>query len=153
MGFYKYDENGDRVIRKGKGKDCQAAIEAGEEVRVEQSHKEEVDINNIVRKHGADYIQKVAKLSEWRYDDVTGNDFQESMNALIKARDTFADVPSSIRKQFDNDPAKFLDFVQNPDNAAAMVEMGLAVKQEPEPPVEVAVVSAPETPPVESSNA
>ena len=76
--------------------DCQKAIEEGEIVRVEQSHKDEVNINNIVRSHGADLVMKVAALTEFRFDDVTSNDFQENMNAIIKARDTFANVPSDI---------------------------------------------------------
>ena len=96
--------------------DCQAAIENGEQVLVEQSHKEEVNINNIVRKNGADLVLKVSQLTEFQFDDVTGNDFQENMNAIIKARDTFADVPSDVRRRFDNDPAKFMDFVYNPEN-------------------------------------
>ena len=88
--------------------DCQAAVAAGEEIRVEQSHKDEVNINNIVRKHGADLIAKVSQLTEFQFDDVTGNDFQENMNAIIKARDTFANVPSDIRRRFDNNPAKLM---------------------------------------------
>ena len=148
MSFRKYDGEG-KHIHNPVYTDCQAAVEAGEEIRVEQYHKNEVDINNIVRRHGADLIGKVAALQQWRYDDVTGNDFQESMNALIKARDTFADVPSDIRKQFDNDPAKFMDFVYNPDNKDKLVEMGLAHAEPVVEPIEVVVANPVETPPVE----
>lgn len=148
MPFRKYDSKG-KQIRNRVTTDCQQAIKDGEEVMVEQSHKSEVDINNIVKKHGADLIGKIAALQQWTYDDVTGNDFQESMNALIKARDTFADVPSDIRKQFDNDPAKFMDFVYNPDNKDKLVEMGLAHAEPVVEPIEVVVANPVETPPVE----
>ena len=128
--------------------DCQQAILDGEEIRVEQSHKDEVNINNIVKRAGGkELIQKVNALKEWKFDDVTSNDFQENMNAIIKARDTFADVPSGIRKKFDNDPAKFMDFVHNPENAQAMVDMGLSKAPEEVPVMQVQVVNPPETPP------
>lgn len=148
MGFKRYDSEGN-VIRKRVTIDCQKAIKDGEEVRVEQSHKDEVNINNIVRKHGLDLIVRVQALQQFQYDDVTGNDFQESMNAIIKARDTFSSVPSDIRKQFDNDPAKFMDFVHNPENHDAMVEMGLANKPVVQAPIEVLVTNPLETPTAE----
>jgi phage internal scaffolding protein len=148
MSFYKYDTTG-KVIRNRSALDCQQAIKDGEEVRVEQSHKDEVNINNIIKKHGADLVSQVAQLQEWQFDDVVGNDFQESMNAIIKARDTFEKVPSKIRKEFDNDPAKFMDFVYNPDNQDKLVEMGLAEKTPVMEPLQVTVVS-PEPPPTET---
>ena len=33
--------------------------------------------------------------------------------------------PSKARTKFDNDPGKFLDFVQNPDNELEFYELGL----------------------------
>lgn len=149
MSFYKKDAKGKIKPTLVVGLDCQAAIEAGEEIRVEQSHVREVDINNIVRKHAGnmELITKISNLSNWRYDDVTGNDFQESMHIMMKARDSFMDVPSDIRKKFGNDPAAFMDFVQNKDNKKQLVEWGLANPPEaPMAPIEVNVVSSPETP-------
>lgn len=141
MSFRKYDENGVQ-IRKRSVIQC-----TQEEGKTEQTHVQDVDINNIIKKHGADYIKKINGLREWVYDDVTGNDFQESMNAIIKARETFADVPLQIRKQFDHDPIKMLDFVRNPANADRLVEMGLAHPPPPaDKPIEV-VVTNPEAPP------
>jgi phage internal scaffolding protein len=143
MTFRKYDEDGNQL-----------GIDQGghvfEESKTEQSHKLEVDINNIVKRAGAgELIAKVNSLQEWHFDDVTNNDFQEAMNAIIKARDTFNSVPSAIRKQFDNDPAKFMDFVRNPDNQSQLIEMGLATAQVEPGPIEV-VISNPESPPTET---
>lgn len=129
--------------------DCQKAIDEGEEIRVEQSHKDEVNINNIVKRAGGmELIAKVNALKDWKFDDVTSNDFQENMNAIIKARDTFADVPSEIRKKFDNDPAKFMDFVRNPANIQEMIDLGLSKAPEEVPIAQVEVMNLPETPPV-----
>jgi phage internal scaffolding protein len=140
MTFRKYDVDGNQL-----GIDSGAHV--FEESKTEQSHKSEVDINNIVKRAGArELIAKVNSLQEWTYDDVTNNDFQEAMNAIIKARDTFTSVPSAIRKQFDNDPAKFMDFVRNPDNQSELVEMGLATAPVETGPIEVVVTNQPETP-------
>jgi phage internal scaffolding protein len=143
MSFRKYDVDGNQLgLDKGG--------HVFEETKTEQSHKAEVDINNIVKRAGnMELIAKVNALQNFVYDDVTGNDFQESMNAILRAKEAFSSVPSGIRRQFDNDPAKFMDFVHNPDNADKLVEMGLANAPEVEKPIEVVVTNPPETPPVD----
>lgn len=157
MPFAHYDENG-KQRRLRVVIDCQKAIKNGEECRVEQAHKKETDINNIVKKHGLDLIQHTNNLlsPNFRFDDVTGNDFQEALEKINKAKSSFMAMPSEIRKQFDNNPAKFLDFVQDPDNIDAMVEMGLAERNTPPPIQQVEIVNQasistptqnPETPP------
>jgi phage internal scaffolding protein len=141
MAFRKYDEKGEQLgLDKGE--------HVFEETKTEQSHKSEVDINNIVKRAGnMELISKVAALQEIVFDDVTGNDFQENMNAIIKAKETFESVPSGIRRQFDNDPAKFLDFVYDPANKDELIKMGLANEPVVEEPMQVVVTNPPETPP------
>ena len=60
------------------------------------------------------------------YGEVTGEDFQEAMETVVRAEQAFRNLPSKIRKEFQNDPAQFLDFVHDPENQDRMVEMGLA---------------------------
>lgn len=142
MSFVKYDENG-KIKRNRVTIDCQKAIEEGEEIRVEQSHKDEVNINNIVKRHGIDLIAKTSAMTQFRYDDVTGNDFQESMNAILTAQESFGSLPSEVRKKFDNDPVKFMDFAYNPDNHQAMIDYGLADPESPPPePIQVVMVNS-----------
>jgi len=142
MSFYKKDETGE-IIRKR----VQLTIPDDEVIRVEQSHKDEVNINNIVKRHGVDLIAKTAALQQFTYDDNPNNDFQETMNMILKAKDSFSTVPSEIRKQFDNDPAKFMDFIHNGDNQQQLIDWGLAKAPETPQPIEVVVTNQPETPP------
>jgi phage internal scaffolding protein len=65
-----------------------------------------------------------------QYGDFTSNDYQESMNIVAKAQSMFNQLPSQIRNEFDNDPAQFLDFVQDPQNEDQLVDMGLANPRE-----------------------
>jgi len=137
MSFAKYNESGE-LIRNRVVVDC-----SKDELLTEQNHKDEVNINNIIRRHGIDLITKTAMLKapDMHFDDVTGNDFQEAMFKVTKARQTFESMPSAIRKEFDNNPARFMDFVQNPDNSEAMIEMGLSKAPIIEQPIEVIITN------------
>lgn len=144
--FRRYNETGDLIRNR-----VQTSFE-GEEILTEQSHKDAVDVNNIVKKHGLDMLQKTAQLQslEFQMDELPTNDFTEALAIVTKASQTFESMPSFIRKKFDNSPAQFLDFVQNPANGQAMVDMGLAERVAPTPPMQVQVINPaptePETP-------
>ena len=136
MSFYKRDmQTQEKITRK-----CHLDF-SNEECVTEQSHEPDCNINNIVRKHGMDLIAQTAQLQNFTYDDNPNNDFQETMNAILKAKDSFSQVPSDIRKQFDNDPAKFLDFIHNPANQTKLVEMGLANPPKVDNPVKVEITN------------
>lgn len=141
--FTKIDKNGKQLRYKKAVIDC-----SKDKILVEQSHKSEVDINNIVKRHGIDLIQKTNMLlaPSMQFDDVTGNDFQEASIIIAKAQQSFNEMPSALRQKFHNNPAEMLDFVQNPDNLPEMIELGMATARPPEPPIKVEVTNA-ETPP------
>ncbi len=96
--------------------------------RTKQSFKDECDINNIMAKY-----QKTGALAHVNkhaaeYGFATSNDFSESMRIVTQAQDMFDGLPSSIRNRFANDPAQFLDFVQDTNNEKEMQELGLLPK-------------------------
>ena len=94
--------------------------------KAKQSFKAECDINNIMAKYQKtgllDHVQKHGA----EYGFATALDFTDAMFVIAKAETMFNELPSSTRTRFDNDAAKFLDFVQNPDNLDEMQELGLA---------------------------
>lgn len=100
--------------------------------RTKPEFKESCDINHILSRYvntGQIPIHQKPPL----YGDFSEvKDYRESLNLLIEAENNFNDLPSKIRKRFDNDPAKFLEFMDNPDNEAEMRELGIL------PPVDVA---------------
>ena len=100
-------------------------IDAGGESRTKQSFKKECDINVIMAKY-----QKTGAITHFnkhqqQYGIADGQTFQDAMNLVCEAQEMFNDLPSSIRSRFGNDPAAFLDFVQNEENADEMARMGL----------------------------
>lgn len=115
--------------------------------RTKQEFKEECDIMTIVERFGlTGEVPQVLRLPE--AGDFTGIfDYQTAMNALVATRETFDQLPYKIKDRFNNDPAKFYDFVTNEENEEEIYRLGLA-KKPPEPvkpePVEVRVVGTPE---------
>lgn len=90
-----------------------------------QEFKDECDINVLMSRYQS--TGEIPNLNERapQYLDVTGQDYTEHMNIIAGAQTLFNELPSSIRNQFDNDPALFLDFTSNDANREKMQEMGL----------------------------
>lgn len=90
-----------------------------------QSFKDECDVNVIMKRYQATGIlPQTLNQTMPQYADVSGVDFQEAMQTVASAQSMFQSLPSQIRSRFDNDPAKLLDFVQNPSNRAEAAAMG-----------------------------
>jgi len=85
-----------------------------------------------------------------QYMNIPAIEYHEALNMIAEANSMFAELPSSVRDKFANDPEKFLEFVQNPKNNDELVDMGLAnpplSSQEPEKPSKPSA-TAPTEPP------
>jgi len=103
------------------------------DARVEQCHKDECDINKIIAKYDRTGVLTHVNNFEARYEDLTGLDYQTMLNTVANANSMFEGLPSEIRKQFANDPAKFISFMDDENNNEQMYEMGLKTRPIPEP--------------------
>lgn len=91
----------------------------------EQHHKNECDINQIIRKYDkTGLITHITKF-EAKFGDMTGTDFKTAHDQVIKAQAMFDELPSQIRKRFQNTPEKLLSFMENPENRKEAEELGL----------------------------
>lgn len=91
-----------------------------------QEFKDETDINTILRRFAVTR-QLPESVRMPTYGDFTGlTDFHEAMNAIVAARESFMEMPASVRKRFDNDPGEFVAFCSNPNNLDEARKMGLA---------------------------
>lgn len=71
------------------------------------------------------------------------SDYQSALDQVAQAQESFMSLPADVRRRFENDPAQFIEFVDNPDNYQQLVEMGLApVLREAEKPVQKPVEPA-----------
>lgn len=99
----------------------------GEKSMAQQNMKDECDVNNILAKYQKTGLISHLNDNAGSYDNFTGyQDYHSSMNQVLEAQASFLMLPSSIRKKFANDPAQFMEFVRDPENAKELVEMGLA---------------------------
>lgn len=90
-----------------------------------QSPKDDSDINQIMEKFQRtgliEHVQKSARYEN--LPDVI--EFHEAMNIVLEAEKSFEGLPSTVRREFDNDPAKFLAFIDDPANVDRMAALGL----------------------------
>jgi len=96
----------------------------------EQNFKESCNVNNIIKKFKKTGALTHLNKREAQYGDVSGADFQTALEVVASAQNSFDLLPSKIRKKFENNPALFLDFVNDPNNEEALVDMGLATRKE-----------------------
>lgn len=93
--------------------------------RTQQEFIEETDINNIM----ARYIKTGTVpmyLDRTMLDgDMHTMSYHEMMNVIADANSAFASLPATIRDEFDNDPAKFVDFALNEDNREKLREWNM----------------------------
>lgn len=110
-----------------------------------QAFKEEADINNIVNQYHKTGVLPQGTRAPTFGDFSSGDDFAECMERLQEAQADFDALPSSVRTEFNNDPGELLLFLEDPENRAEAIELGLVA---PDP------VAAPEppktTPPVDT---
>lgn len=90
-----------------------------------QSHRDECDINVIMKRYEKSGVLPDYGGQQGRYLDCTGAQFQEAMNIIAKGRSIFAELPAAVRARFENDPAKMLDFVNDPENREEALRLGL----------------------------
>ncbi len=92
------------------------AITFSQPTLTQQHSKDETDINKIMARYiKTGVIDHVAKYQP-QYLDNTDIDYHQSQNIIIKADAMFSELPSSVRREFSNDPAAFLKFVNDPEN-------------------------------------
>jgi len=126
------------MIHSAYGQKISVGIVFTDKSLTKQSFTKECDINNIMKKYQKTGAMDHVNKHEASYGYATSDDFTASMAIVAKGQTMFEELPSSIRTKFENDPAKFLDFVQDKNNIKEMQELGLATKNdktttEPEP--------------------
>lgn len=121
-----------------------------------QSMAPECDINRIMLKWQKTGVIEHRNEFQGQYGDFSEvPTYQEAMDKVIRGQEVFMTLPSTVRKQFENDPGQFLEFATDPKNHDQMVEMGLAEPQviEPETKPAKGKKSAPEASPEASPEA
>lgn len=123
----------DRVIinriDSARGVRKRVQIDCSRDGLTEQSHKKSCDINYIIKKYEKTGLLEHLNEYGGQYSDVsTVDDYLSGQLKVKAAQDAFMSLPASLRKRFENDPAKFLAFAQDENNKEEMYELGLAIR-------------------------
>jgi len=90
-----------------------------------QEFRDESDINTIMARYlrtgELPHVNTIAP----QYFDAAGIDFQTHMQSIADAKSLFAQLPSSVRFRFANDPGLFIDFCGDESNRPELARMGL----------------------------
>lgn len=116
----------------------ETAINCKDVSLAKQSFAEECNINTIVKRFGltGQLPENVRMPTYGDFSDVTN--FHDAMNAIALANEAFEKMPADVRRRFDNDPGKFVDFCNDENNRPEAIKLGLIEPKpqiEPKPPV------------------
>lgn len=102
--------------------------------RVEPEHQDGTRIDTILRKYGTSGVDR---RSVGLFQQMTATlpfgvqpdtDYQKHLNQIVQVQNYFANLPSSLRDFFQNEPSNMLAFMADPKNAEKCREFGLAPK-------------------------
>ena len=98
-----------------------------------QEFKDECDINSIMSRYDAYLADPMKSVREPIYYDFASmpKTLMEAMEVVKTGAEAFMRLPAAVRREFDNDPAAFVDYAADPSNVDQMRVWGLA---QPVPP-------------------
>jgi len=137
-------------IKTAYGKKPRVRHDTGTQSHVKQSFKNECDINLIMAKYQKTGVVTHVRQNAETYGFAPAVSFHTAMNLITKATEQFDGLPSKVRKRFNNNPAEFLKFCEQPDNRSEAALLGLLEPSEPateSPPAQPSdSLSAPQAP-------
>lgn len=119
--------------------------------RTKQEFAAECDLNTIMARYTQTGELPAGMVGTYGdFSEVP--DYLEAQIIIARADAQFSALPAEVRARFENDPAKFLDFVHDPDNLEELQKLGM-LSEEGSAKVAAAKASAAnggsgETPPV-----
>lgn len=103
-----------------------------------QSEMDSCDIHNILKQFSQQGFEQLVRdnAARGQYADLTSlPEYQEALNIVLASQAAFAALPSQVRERFQNDPARFVQFLSDPANQDEAIRLGLAQDtRTPEPP-------------------
>jgi len=96
----------------------------------EQSHKDSCDINKVMANYAKTGLVPVHADQVPQHGDFSCVvDYQDALNLVIAAQESFDSLPAVIRKEFDHDPGLFLSALDDPTARERLVNLGVFVER------------------------
>ncbi|AJK28329.1 putative minor capsid protein [Eel River basin pequenovirus] len=93
--------------------------------RTKQAFKDSTDINKILKKaQTTGSLAHLQKYPEAVYGDFDGEfDLLTAQQRISRANEIFADLPSEVRREFDNNALRFVQYAGDPANNDKLREL------------------------------
>jgi hypothetical protein len=98
------------VLPYGPKRSISAAV--GKISPTKQEFRDDCDVNNIIRRHSLEHIAMVANAKGGNYIDCPSLDYKQMMDMTISVQAEFGELTAELRDAFDNDPEKWLAFLE-----------------------------------------
>lgn len=120
----KKPESPGQIVVKKQGKVVKVVTSTGKTL-TDQSYATLLDVNKLLAPAMKKGLLRHVSKFEGEYDDIPAGDFQEAQFIVAKGQSMFEALPSNIRNKFEGSPAKFMEYVQNPENRDWLQKNGL----------------------------
>jgi phage internal scaffolding protein len=118
-----------KTIKERKNGSRKVTLDCVGASKTRASQQKETDINGIIAKYDRTGTLTHITRSIPRFDDVSElSDYKSALDHVLKAQQMFNDLPSELRSEFDNDPAKFIDYISDSKNHEDAVKKGLVME-------------------------
>lgn len=134
--------NHTQELRRRTTVDCSIETHGG---GADQSSKKQCDINNIMAQYAKSGMLPQINSSEPRFiDNTLIPDLNTAFEVTNRAIELFKELPPTIRKLMDNNPANLESFIQDPNNYGTLLKNGIIVENKP-PETEITLKDINET--------
>lgn len=102
--------------------------------KTDQSQAPACDVNNIMAKYKkTGQITHLAR-KQGVYADVSQiSDLQTAIEQVQSANNAFMSIPAELRAKLNNDPVKFIEYLQDPSNDEESIKYGLKTPKQSQP--------------------
>lgn len=131
----------ERVVRQEGGGDpayeqlllLELETEQGGPSMTRQSDLAASDINNIVKRYMREGVLPYSPRQGGYLDVSEVGDYRSAVEQVRAVEKFFGNLPAELRAKFKNDPAEFLDAVNDPDQLELLMAEGVLAPEAEEP--------------------
>lgn len=102
-----------------------AGLKCTDKSLTQQHLADECDINKLVERFVVTGEIPQRSMPPLQGDFTNAPTYQEALNLMIEAKQSFMQLDAKMRARFDNDPALFIDFCSDEANRDEMRQLGL----------------------------
>lgn len=106
------------------------AINFRDEISKTTQEGADLDINTIIAKYRRTGVLPVTRAEALYGDFSQVEDYLHAQNLYLHAQQQFDALPARLRSQLQNDPARFLDWIQKEENREEAEKLGLIKPKE-----------------------